>query len=97
MAETSVQELVPRVRIPARSASFKADGLCRKGTLTSADLGIIHSVTMWLELHGDNAIPEAVNTHRTLTPPRGVINPLIFSRKCSFPAGSRSAPILTPG
>ena len=23
----------------------------------TADLGIIHSATMWLELHGDNAIP----------------------------------------
>jgi hypothetical protein len=25
----------------------------------TADLGVIHSATMWLELHGDNAIPEA--------------------------------------
>jgi hypothetical protein len=28
----------------------------------TVDLGIIHSATMWLELHGDNAIPEARRT-----------------------------------
>jgi hypothetical protein len=25
----------------------------------TTDISIIHSATMWLELHGDNAIPEA--------------------------------------
>jgi hypothetical protein len=25
----------------------------------TADLGIIHSASLWLELHGDEAVPEA--------------------------------------